>query len=94
MHLLLELQTVEKKEVDLVDKEVEVLVLENNEKYYPLKQIRLNGVLYYVLININNPKDICVRKEIEEDGVMLISMLDSEEELRTVLSEYKKLVEN
>lgn len=94
MHLLLELQTVEKKEVDLVDKEVEVLVLENNEKYYPLKQIRLNGVLYYVLINVNNAKDICVRKEIEEDGVMLISMLDSEEELRTVLSEYKKLVEN
>lgn len=90
----LELPTVIVKEVDNMDKEVEVLVLENDEKYYPLKEIKLNGILYYVLINVNNPKDICVRKEIEENGEILISMLDDEEELKLVLAEYKKLVEN
>lgn len=77
-----------------MDKEVEVLILENDEKYYPLKEIRLNEILYYVLINVNNPKDICVRKEIDDNGETLISMLDDEEELKAVLSEYKKLVEN
>lgn len=77
-----------------MDKEVEVLVLENNEKYYPLKRIELNKIVYYVLININNPKDICVRKEIFENNETFISMLDSEEELKLVLDEYKKLVEN
>lgn len=77
-----------------MDKEVEVLILENNEKYFPLKKFDLNGIIYYVLINIKNDKDICVRKEIEEDGEILISMLDSEEELKSVLDEYKKLVEN
>lgn len=77
-----------------MDKEVEVLVLENNEKYYPLKRIELNKIVYYVLININDPKDICVRKEIFENDETFISMLDSEEELKLVLDEYKKLVEN
>lgn len=77
-----------------MDKEVEVLVLENNEKYYPIKEINLNNTLYYILVNVSNPKDICVRKEIQENGEILISMLDSEEELNLVLVEYKKLVEN
>lgn len=77
-----------------MEKEVEVLVLENNERYFPLKKFNLNGISYYVLINIKNDKDICVRKEIEEDGEILISMLDSEEELKSVLAEYKKSVEN
>ncbi len=77
-----------------MEKEVELIVLENNEKYFPLKEIKLNGVLYYILINIKNEKDICVRKEILENGETFISMLDSEEELKLVLEEYKKLVEN
>lgn len=66
----------------------------NDKEYLPLKEIKLNEITYYILMNINDNKDICVRKEIEQNGEILISMLDSEEELKTVLSEYKKLVEN
>lgn len=73
-----------------MDKEVEVLVLENNCEYYPVKKITLNNILYYVLINTKDPKDICVRKEIIENNETLISQLDSEEELVAVLNEYKK----
>lgn len=77
-----------------MDKEVEVLVLENHERYLPLKEINLNNNVYYVLINILNEKDMCIRKEIVENGETLISMLDNEDELKMVLDEYKKLVEN
>lgn len=66
----------------------------NDKEYLPLKEIKLNKITYYILMNIKDNKDICVRKEIEQNGEILISMLDSEEELKTVLSEYKKLVEN
>lgn len=77
-----------------MEKEFDVLVLENNERYLPLKEIKLNNIIYYVLINIKNEKDICIRKEIVENGETLISMLDSEDELKMVLAEYKKSVEN
>lgn len=66
----------------------------NDKEYLPLKEIEFNKITYYILMNIKDNKDICVRKEIEQNGEILISMLDSEEELKTVLSEYKKLVEN
>ena len=73
-------------------KNVETIIL-NNKEYLILKEIKINGVVYYILINVKDANDICVRKEIAENGNILMSMLDSEEELRMVLAEYKKAVE-
>lgn len=74
-----------------MEKEVEVIVLEDNQEYLPVKTILLNGIKYLVLSNIKNTNDICIRKEIEKNGETYISMLANTEELQGVL---EKLQEN
>lgn len=73
-----------------MEKEVEVIVLEDNQEYLPVKTVLLNGVKYLVLSNIKNTKDICIRKEIQKNGETYISMLANNEELQLVLEKLKE----
>ena len=73
-----------------MEKEVEVIVLEDNQEYLPVKTVLLNGVKYLVISNIKNTKDICIRKEIQKNGETYISMLANNEELQLVLEKLKE----
>lgn len=60
--------------------EIETFII-NDKNFYPYKECEVDGIKYYLLINVNDKEDVCVRKEIKEDGEIYLSMLDSEEEL-------------
>lgn len=66
--------------------EVEVIVLEDKQEYLPTKTVVINGIKYYALVNVNDTKKICFRKEIEKNGETYISMLANKEELEMVIN--------
>jgi hypothetical protein len=75
--------------------ESKTVILENKEEYSIVDALNYNGCEYYLLSNVNNLKDICIRKVVIED-VSYICRLQVEE-LRTVyamfLSNNKEILE-
>ena len=51
--------------------EMKVVELDNKE-YYVVKEIKLNNLLYYILINTEDNSDFQIRKIVEENGEILI----------------------
>ena len=47
--------------------ESSTVVLENKEEYSVVDTLNYNNHEYYLLSNVNNLKDICIRKVVEED---------------------------
>lgn len=48
-------------------------------KYLPVKTKIINNIKYYLLVNIDDKNDICIRKEIKENNEVLLSQLEEEE---------------
>lgn len=69
--------------------EMKVVELDNKE-YYVVKEIKLNNLLYYILINTEDNSDFQIRKIVEENGEILIVGLDDEKEFYSVMGEYNK----
>lgn len=71
------------------------IVLEDNIEYAIIKEITVDGILYTLLANINDEKDICFRKTITEDNEEYFIGLDDEKELQKVLTYFSKdILEN
>ena len=71
------------------------IVLEDNIEYAIIKEITIDGILYTLLANINDEKDICFRKTITEDNEEYFIGLDDEKELQKVLTYFSKdILEN
>ena len=64
--------------------ESSTIILENKEEYSIVDTLSYNNYEYYLLSNVNNLKDICIRKVVEED-VKYICRLGVDE-LRTVFN--------
>lgn len=47
--------------------ESSTVVLENKEEYSIVDKLKYKENEYYLLSNVNNLKDICIRKVVEED---------------------------
>ena len=47
--------------------ESSTVILENREEYSIVDTLNYNNNEYYLLSNVNNLKDICIRKVVEED---------------------------
>ena len=47
--------------------ETRTVILENKEEYNIVDTLSYNNYEYYLLSNVNNLKDICIRKVVEED---------------------------
>lgn len=62
--------------------ESKTVILENKEEYNIVDTLNYNECEYYLLSNVNNLKDICIRKVVIED-VSYICRLQVDE-LRTV----------
>lgn len=68
--------------------EVKTIVLEDGIEYFLMDEIEIEGNTYYYLANINNNKDICVRKKEVENGEEFIATLDSEAEVAKALAHF------
>lgn len=62
--------------------ESSTVILENREEYSVVDTLNYKTCEYYLLSNVNNLKDICIRKIVEED-VKYICRLQVDE-LKTV----------
>ena len=62
--------------------EVETIILENGQEYIIFNKKTINNALYVYMVNLNNNKDIIIRKQFKN---MLIG-LDDEEEFNIALN--------
>ncbi len=62
--------------------EVETIVLEDGLEYFIVDEIQS----YIFLANVNNPEDVCIRKDVGEE----ITGLKDEQEVEYALSLYAK----
>ncbi|MBR1414023.1 MAG: DUF1292 domain-containing protein [Bacilli bacterium] len=62
----------------------------DNQDYLITNEIVLDNIKYYLLINLSNPEDIIIRKEVEDNGERYIEPLDNDEEFDKVSVEFYK----
>jgi len=70
--------------------EVKVTKLEDGIEYYVLSESVIDNKKYYYLVNMNDEKDVCVRKQEIENGEEYLVTLDSIEELTKVLQAFRE----
>lgn len=70
--------------------ELEVITLENGIEYAIAKEINN----YVLLVNPENPKDFCIRKNVVKDGKEFIESLDSDEEFDTAMDLFVDFIQN
>jgi len=75
-------------------KQVKTLVLEDGIEYFVIDEIEYKGDTYYYFANMNDEKDVCVRKKLIENNEEYITMLDSVEELQEVLAIFAEKYKN
>jgi hypothetical protein len=73
-----------------MEKEYNVVTLENGKKYTEIFRIVDNGKTYVFLADLKNPEDFCVRKLITENNETFIVGLDSDQEFDSVMAKFKK----
>ena len=66
------------------------IVLDDGIEYIIVKSLEIDGILYTLFSNINNEKDICFRKTINEDGKEYYAGLDNQNELDKVILKFFK----
>lgn len=69
---------------------VRTVVLEDGIEYYLLSEIDVENNKYFYLVNMNDEKDICVRKQEFDQGEEYLVTLDSVEELTKVMEAFHK----
>lgn len=69
---------------------METVVLEDNITYAIVKELEINDILYSLLANVNDPTDICFRKNINENNEEYLVGLDDENELKLVMMHFSK----
>ena len=69
---------------------MKTIILDDNNEYVLLEEITINNTNYTLFSNINNPKDITLRKTKYEDNGSYFVGLDSKEEVEKVLMHISK----
>jgi len=89
--LLMQLEIRYRKKVQMENemKEVKTIVLDNGREYFLVDETIINDVKYYYLANMNDSKDICVRKQEIENGVSYLATLDDIDELLKALEAFR-----
>lgn len=71
-------------------KEITTVTLEDNIDYIVISKINIDNNTYLFLANENDPKDLCIRKEITENNIEYLVGLENEDEFNKVMLEYNK----
>lgn len=69
---------------------MKTIILDDNTEYVLLEEITINNTNYTLFSNINDPKDITLRKTKYEDNESYFVGLDSKEEVEKVLMHISK----
>lgn len=69
---------------------MKTIILDDNTEYVLLEEIMINNTNYTLFSNINDPKDITLRKTKYEDNESYFVGLDSKEEVENVLMHISK----
>lgn len=69
---------------------MKTIILDDNTEYVLLEEITINNTNYTLFSNINDPKDITLRKTKYEDNESYFVGLDSKEEVENVLMHISK----
>lgn len=74
-----------------MEKEFEMVTLEDGKEYVIIEEITENDVTYVYLTNVEDETDFCIRKVIDEQtGKMLIGLSDNNEFDKALLYFTKK----
>ena len=76
------------------EKEYEVIMLEDNLEYAEIETLNYNNNTYYLLVQTDNPENICIRKLLIENNEEYIVGLDSKEEFDNVINLFSKKLPN
>ncbi|NLL44911.1 MAG: hypothetical protein GX247_04535 [Mollicutes bacterium] len=68
-----------------MNKEYDVIELENGNEYVVIDEITKNNNTYVYLVNEKEATDFCIRKLIDEGTEKVLIGLDNEEEFRQAL---------
>lgn len=71
-------------------KEITTVTLEDNIDYIVISKVNIDNNTYLFLANENDPKDLCIRKEITENNIEYLVGLENEDEFNKVMLEYNK----
>lgn len=72
--------------------EMKTAVLEDNKEYFVIDTIDIDGITYKLFSNIEDEKEIKIRKIIIEDNVEYISGIDNDEEIKNVILAFNKKI--
>lgn len=70
--------------------EIDTIVLEDNVRYAIITEIEINNIKYVYLTNLNDDKDFCIRKVIEENGQQMLIGLNDKTEFELALLYFAK----
>lgn len=70
-------------------KEVKTIILDDGIEYYLADEVKIENDTYYFLTNMQDNKDLCVRKKEMVDGEEYLCTLDSIDELNKALTALK-----
>lgn len=73
-----------------MNEEIEIVTLENNLDYMVIDEITSGDVVYVYLANIDDEKDVCVRKVTHEDEEDILNGLATADELDRALLLFAK----
>lgn len=76
-----------------MEKEFECISLENNVEYVVVEKIKKDNFYYLYLFNVNDVKDFCIRKLVEDKLCGLSSNEEFNEALLLVRNKNKDLIE-
>lgn len=72
--------------------EMECIVLDDGLEYFILENIELDGIIYVLFSNVNNEKDIKIRKVVIENEEQYYVGIDSDEEVKNVILAFNKKI--
>jgi len=72
-----------------MSKGIQMITLDNGDKYYEADSVIYNNIKYLFLCNTNNIKDICIMKSIINNGYEELEYLDSDKEYEIVIKLFR-----
>lgn len=61
----------------------------DNKEYCFVKKININNNCYCYFVNLNDNKDLCIRKLVLENNEYILAELENEDELYIALKNYE-----
>lgn len=72
--------------------DVKTAFLEDGKEYYVINSITVNDTIYNLFSEINDEKNVKIRKIVKANDTQYYSGINDEEELKKVINEFNKKI--